>query len=234
MSKMDKDIAFLIDALNEEKARLKELIQSSKEEHEFLIAHYHSEALGRASRQLQIIRKLDDRHYDTKKWLAASIKGYERLVGPESHEEMRAYLESLIERDKSELRRLTALKKVSSKESNTLNQYLAQLTEGKLSKFKIFLSRKDSLSLELKREEDQVALSIPNINEMIEAHVFFDEDIVKLDVLGFAWGNDNRLTATMNLDDNVLQKLKLLLCKIVFEVFIFEEFEGESSIEIEH
>jgi hypothetical protein len=232
MSKMDKNIAFLIDALNEEKARLKEFIQSSIEEREFLIAHYHSEALGRAARQFQIIRNLDDRNYDTKRWLASDIKGRQQWLRRE-REEIRELLESQIEKNKLELKRLNEEKKVSSKESNILNQYLTQFVDGKVHRFKLLLSKKDSLSLEFKRENGRVTLSIPKIQELIEANVFSDEDLVNLNTLGFTHGEDNCLTLTIITDDNLVRKLKFLLCKIVFELMYYEELQGQSFIEIE-
>ena len=76
---MDDQLKTLIAACEEEKTRLQILIDEYLKEEEYLLAHYHSNALHDLNKKLRILHNFDDEFYDNKESQINKIRYYERL-----------------------------------------------------------------------------------------------------------------------------------------------------------
>ena len=229
------EILTLIRELEREQADLKRLIDESVRDGEYLVAHYHSEAIGIVNRKLQTLRNLDDKNYDSKKMITMMIKRSELQLGQEYPERIKDYLKKEIEKLKLELGELEKCEKVRARESWILIENLDLLISRKLKGIRIVLKKSSNFALDLRRTRIGIKISIKNIKSLRRDYLIHDENLQHFFGLGFKF-NEGESTLTMILINRnkvqLLADLQMVLSKIVFEIFYFKEFEGETFIEI--
>lgn len=229
------EILTLICELESEQADLKRLIDEAVRDGEYLMAHYHSKAIGLVNRKLQTLRNLNDKNYDSKKMITMMIKRSELQLGQEHPEKIKDHFKREIEKLKLELEELEKQEKVSARKSVILTENLDLVISRKLSGIRIVLKKSSNFALYVRRNRSGVKIIIKNIKSLRRAYLIHDENIQHFYGLGFKF-NKGESTLTMALHrrkEQLLAELQMVISKIVFEIFYFKEFEGDTFIEID-
>jgi len=115
---------------------------------------------------------------------------------------------------------------------NILTNFLRDLIEKRISQFKLILNRSINFYLHFFYKKNQVNIMFPNIRFLLKNHHLWKSQIDHLQKIGFIQVNSNRLQYSLrisNIED--INKIKLLLTKIIYEVFFEDQFRNEHFIE---
>lgn len=233
---MSNDIEFLIKNLETERRSLKRFIRDAVKEGEYLIAHYHAERMAQVYQQLQTFRNLDDRLHDRKKMIARMIRLSEARLKSDQAGGLRKYLEGQVLKDKEELEQLDLRGKVPVDQSDLLDVYLRLLLDKRVKRVKLVLHKEKRFMMVFRRCKGGLGVSIPNLKALQYTYMMDDDKLAKFLILGFKRANDaSKLDLLIRTNDGSdgLARLKVIISIIVFEMFYFAEFQGESLIEVE-
>jgi hypothetical protein len=232
---MDNQLKLLISLYEEEKFRLQKLIDESLVESEYLMAHYHSQALYQLNGRLQTLKNIDDKLFDEKYFIQRRIDGLQKRMGTESSDYMKDYYVKDLQRAKEELEKLNQIPKPATLPGNynLLDETLKKLVDKKIKNLKLILKKADNLFLGFSYSKKTLKVTLPYVKQHIKKWVLYDDNISSFRNLGFNLiENETKLTLTLTGDkEDILKRLKVILSKIVFEIFYFKEFDNESYIQ---
>lgn len=230
-----EEIQYLIRALEKEQADLGKLIDEAVQEGDYLIAHFHSQAISFVARQLQTLKNLDDKAYDSKRFLKSRINQLTAMLNGDKPDKFNYYLRSEIQKLEGELDSLNQRGKQGSPTSEILTGYLESLVNHEISCVKVVLKKSSNFVLDISRQPAGIILEIPNLKSLENDDILYEESLQHFFGLGFATdGAETKLTLRIMNGENkdLLAELQIIICRIVFEIFYFKEFEGETFIEI--
>ncbi len=234
MTTVDHQLRHLISLYEEEKVRLQKLINECLIETEYLMAHYHSEALYQLNSRLQTLKNLDGKLFDEKDFRQRRIDGLLKHIETESSDHMREYFVKDLQRAMEELEKLNQTPNQSTlPENNTLlDETLKKLVDKKVKNLKLILKKEDNLFLGFSYSKKVLKVTLPYVKKHTKKLILHDDNINSFKNLGFnLTENETKLNLTLTGDkENILNRLKLILSKIIFEIFYFKEFENESYI----
>jgi hypothetical protein len=226
----------LIDYYEAEKDRLLHLIDSRVKEEEYQLAYFHQRALYQLNGRLQTLRNINDKFHDEKSFISDRISNLEKRMGTESSDVMNDYYLKELERAEEELEKLIRRsdKADTTDDKLILDKALSDLVDRKIKSFTLVLKRKDNLLLEFKYYRKVLKVTLPFVKRHLKNYMLYEGRVNKLQRFGFGFqNNDSKLVLKLNGDkEKVINNLKVILSKIIFEVFYFKEFENESYIEI--
>ena len=232
---VDKQLKLLISLFEKEKIQLQKLINKCLAEKEYLLAHYHSEALFQVNGRLQTFKNIDDKLHDEKDFRQRGIEDLQKQIESGSSDYVKAYLEKMLLREKEELERLIQISKPSALPDNEtfLDKTLKKLVDKKIKNLRLTLNKTDKLILGFSYSKKVLKVTMPYVKQHIEKWIIDDDNIISFKSLGFELtNNETKLTLTLTGDkEDILSKVKIILSKIVFEIFYFKEFENESYIQ---
>lgn len=232
---MDEALETLIYALEEEKSNLLRLIDFSVKDQEFMLAHFHFQALRQVNRQLQTLNNLNDDLWDKKNFLLMGIENLKNQLEKETSVRFREYINKLIEANQKELDRLIGTSKVyrEKKDGCLIDKHIELLVGAKLRAFRIILMKDEGLVLEIKKIKRTIRIALPHVSRLIKNDILTDENINKLKGLGFQFPDKgSKLIMTLTGNDTELRgRIKTILAIIVFEVFYYKELDKEAFIE---
>jgi len=231
-----EEIKKLIKEFEKEQTDLRRLIDEAVKNGEYLIAHFHSGAIEYVNRQLQTLRNLDDKWFDSKKFLKAMIERANIQLDSDYPDKLKEYLSREIEKLESELHALEQQDKVSTSESSILMGYLDLLVSRKIKGVKVVLKKSSNFVLDIRNHRSGMRLQIPHLRSLRKDFIIHEENIQKFFGLGFTVdSSDTRLTLFLAKRDKeyLLTDLRIIIVKIVFEIFYFKEFDGDTHIEIQ-
>ena len=232
---MDNQLKLLISLYEEEKIRLQKLIDECLVETEYLMAHYHSEALYQLNGRLQTLHNIDDKLYDEKSYKLNRIKGLEKHIATEASDLMKEYYSKDILKAKEELEKLNEIhnQQTQPKDPSLLDEVLQRLIQKKIKNLKLILKREDNLFLGFSYSNKILKVTLPYVKQHIRKWTLYEDNINSFKYLGFELTeNESKLTLKLSGNKNdILVKLKVILSKIVFEIFYFKEFDNESYIQ---
>lgn len=233
---MEESLQTIIALLEEEKNNLLQFIQSAIREEEYLSAHAHSMALAQLNRKLLIFKNLEDINHDEKKDLEREIIFREKDLNTEIPDPMRAYFLGELQKLKQQLAELNRISKEPSEvgTSTVFDEVLIKLIRGKIKKFTVILNSRAGLNLEFSTSKNNLKLAFPDIKRQLKNYLLYGSQIELLTRLGFSLTNhDDKLVLQLPMKDmSSIDTLKTILARIVFEVFHFKEFSGQSFIKI--
>lgn len=231
---MESQLKLLISLYEEEKVQLQKLIDECIAEREYLMAHYHSEALSQLNGRLQTLHNIDDKLYDEKDFKQRWIVGLQKQLESESSDHMKEYLEKRLQREKVELERLNQIPKQATHPDNKtlLDETLKKLVDKKIKNLSLILKKADNLFLRFSYSKKTLKVTLPNVKQHTKKCILYEDNISTLKNLGFDLvENETKLTLSLTGDkDDILYRVKIILAKIVFEIFYIKEFENESYI----
>jgi hypothetical protein len=233
---LNTDLQTLIGVLEEEKLNLLQLIDSSVKDQEYIYAHSHFKALKQINRRLQTLKNLEDKLYDEKYFKEESIKRLKKELESDTYEGLKSMLSRMIANSEEELRKLKEKPKEAPSEDNhhIISDHLDLVVTKKILGFRLVLNGADDLSLEIRRSNGSMKLTLPHIKKLKRNYILSRKKISKLKALGFQLpGKEEKLVLNIPLEETGLrQKISIILSVIVFEVFYFKELGGKSYIEV--
>jgi len=232
---MDNQLKLLIFLYEEEKLRLQKLIDECLVETEYLMAHYHSEALYQLNGRLQTLKNIDDKLFDEKDFRQRRIDGLQKRMETESSDYMKDYYVKDLQRSKDELEKLNQIPKqpILPDNATLFDETLKKLIDKKIKNLKLILKKADNLFLGFTYSKKTLKVTLPYVKQHIKKWILYDDNINSFKKLGFDLiENETKLTLKLTGDEEeILNKLKAILSKIVFEIFYFKEFDNESYIQ---
>ena len=232
---MEDKLHTLISYCEEEKARLFLLIADFVKEEEYLLAHFHSQALYQLNGKLQTLQNIDDNLFDDKCFLKKRIENLEKQLKSESSGYMKEYFSKELVKLKDAFEKLNQIPKQSAVSGNAtiLDEALDNLVEKRIKNLKFILKKTDNLLLEFYYSKKIFKIVLPYVKRHAKNWILHDDRVNSFNKLGFELtDNENRLVLLLpGKKDEAINKLKIILSKIVFEIFYFKEFENESYIQ---
>ena len=232
---LDEKLNTLIALYEEEKTRLLQLIDDCVKEEEYQLAYFHQRALYQVTGMLQTLNNLNDRLYDEKSSRRNAIEGLEKRLESEELEGMKDYYIQKLSRQREELNRLNQQASQISTFENTgiLDEVLKNLLDRKLKEVRLVLRKTDNLLLEFRYRNGVLKASLPFLKKHVKTFTIGQSKINVFRNLGFdVADNDNKLVLRLTGNkQEILERLNIILCKIIFEIFYFKEFKNESYIE---
>ena len=230
---MPTEIEILLRELEAESANLSRMIKEAVAEGEYLVAHYHAEALALVTQKLQTLKNLEDKFYEQKKTLRMLIRGSQRTMNRDYSAGFKKYLQDEISKHKKELEELERVGKIPRSQSHILEEHLQLLLEKKLRYVKVILMKSAGFLLVIRRTRTGVKISIPNLRSLHWTNIINDENLVKFTILGFRKTEDQKKLVLPLSGDRaeLIGQLKMVILKIAFEFFYFAQFENDTFIE---
>lgn len=232
---MDTQLKLLISLYEEEKVQLQKLIDECLVESEYLIAHYYSKALYQLNGRLWTLKNIDDKLFNEMDFRLRRINGIQIQIETESSVYMKDYYVQELQRAREELEKLNEIPKLEAHSDNEtlLEETLSKLIDRKVKNLRLVLKKADNLFFAFSYSEKGLKVTFPYVKQHIKKRILYEERINSFKNLGFDLAdNESKLTLTLTGDkEQILNKVKLIFAKIVFEIFYFKEFENESYIQ---
>ncbi|QEC69775.1 hypothetical protein FRZ67_21645 [Panacibacter ginsenosidivorans] len=232
---MDNQLKLLISLYEEEKVQLQKLIHECLGETEYLLAHYHSQALYQLNGRLQTLKNIDDKLFDQKDFRQRRIDSLQKRIEVESSDYMKEHYVKDLQRANEELEKLNQIPKPATSSGNEtlFDETLKKLVDKKIKNLKLILKKADNLFLGFRYSKKILKVTLPYVKQHTKKWILYDDNINSFKNLGFnLTESETKLILTLTGDkDEILNRLKLVLSKVVFEIFYFKEFDNESFIE---
>lgn len=232
---MNNQLSDLIAYYEEEKNRLLDLLNDYITESDYIAAHHHSMALAKVNYQLNIFYHLQDKAYSGKANLLGIIDSYEKQIESGISEFERNYYLKIIQKEREKLDKLrqSELSLDHIEHQDLLDSTLFKLIDKRIKYFNLILIKKKNFYLNFRLSKKQFVISLDNIKRHVKKHALYEGQINSLERSGFIFSsNRNKLTLFLPYAGSKdINSVKLILIKIVFEIFHFSEFENESYIE---
>lgn len=233
---MDNKLQQLISLYEEEKLQLQKIIDNYLEETEYLMVHYHTKALNQINRKLQTLNNLDDKLFDEKYFRQNMIERLEKRVEEEPSDYMKEFFIKQIRQTKQEIENLNLIpqKETLAENKNLLDHTLEKLMDNRIKKFKLILKKSNNLLLIFDYSDRVLKVNLPHVRKHIKNYILHDKKIKSFENLGFQMNKkETKLKLILSGEKRIiLEQFKLILSKIIFEIFYFKEFDKESYIEI--
>lgn len=232
---MDSQLTLLISIYEEEKAQLQKDIELYLAEKEYLMAHYKSEALFQLNSRLQKLHNLEDPLYDQKEHLQRSLKQSQRQLASETEPYMKDLYDRWIREAQEELEKLNQVSIVqmpSMIPQTFFDETLERLLKKEIKNLKLVLDQQQNLFLQFSYTKKKLTIILPDIHAHLKKWVFYEDQLTVLKNTGFQLSADgNRLMLSLTGEKAaILSQVKVILCKIIFEIFAFREFRNESYV----
>lgn len=172
---MTDNLQTLIEQLQTESATLQRLIREAVKTGEYLVAHYHAEALAQVGKQLQTLKNIDDKLYEQKKTVRALLRYAQETLKKDYPDAFKKYLEKRISEHNDELAKLDSRGKVPAVQSEILEQHLQMLLHKEVRYVRIILRKSKGFALEIRRSTSGLKVSIPNVRSLRKSFVMYDE-----------------------------------------------------------
>jgi hypothetical protein len=232
---VDNHLTLLISLYEEEKARLQKMIDRCLSDNEYLMAHYHWQAVCKLNGRVQVLKNINDKLFDEKYFRKEIIDRLQKQMEAESSAYMKEHYSEELQLAKKELEMLnqTPTPATLSAKETLLDEVLKKLVDKKIKNLKLILKKSDNLFLGFSYSNKVLKVTLTHIKQHIKRRILYGDNINAFKNLGFSLTeSEAKLTLTLTgSKENILNRLKLILSKIVFEIFYFKEFDNESYIE---
>jgi hypothetical protein len=233
MNTADNQLKLLISLCEEEKSQLLGFIAECLAESEYLMAHHYSEALSQLNRRLQNLNRINDRWYPEKLRFKRKIEVAKLQI--ESGNDASKYYEEDLRYSEGELDKLNQIP-VREMESITpvfFDGILPKLFERKIKNLKLVLKNAENLLLGFTYSGKMLKVTLPYVKQHIRTFTLHDENMGTFKNLGFTLTEDgSRLVLMLSgSGENIVNMLKVILSKVVFEIFYIWDFDNESFMQ---
>ncbi|RAV97804.1 hypothetical protein DQQ10_26900 [Pseudochryseolinea flava] len=205
----------MIQELEQEKANLKNLIDDAVKNGEYLTAHFHQEGIAIINKKLHTLNNLDDKNFD-KKSLA-------EIFGIPTQDD-----DTFSTSREKETDALT--------ESSILFEHLGELLSRKIKGINIVLKKSANLALRLSTDGAILKIEVSNVQALRKSMTITNHGLDHFIALGFTIeeGGDKLTFRQKHQDaETSLHEIQTIISKIVFDIFYFKEFRGETFLEIQ-
>lgn len=233
---MDDQLALLLSLYEEEINQLEKRIEESLADKEYQMAHFHSEALFRVIHKVRTLRAIEDEFSEEKYLIGLSLKHLYTQLDTLKNIEGKAWLSEAIEGYKARLEKLNGIKpkeKTSNISTSFFEQTLKRFLSKQIKHLKLVLSKKDNLCLLFSYNKKTLKITIPLVKQHLKNQRIIEYQIQLFEKNGFILSvNGSRLVLTLTGNkEEILSRSKIILSKIVFEIFNFKDFANESFVQ---
>ncbi|MFC0517854.1 hypothetical protein ACFFGT_26815 [Mucilaginibacter angelicae] len=225
---MKSDLDQIIEYLESEKQSLELSIKRNLAEYDYLYAHYQQEGLWRLNNHLDTLKYFKDPLFNKKQDIERWIRWMSRL---ENNDLESLYKDDIAEK-KQELEKLNKDQVYKYfNDSQVIDEALFDLYEGRISRFRLCLSKEDGFYLDFEMSNDFLKISY-RPDPMFDSYEYIrdidddDDDEVHLhplEKLGFSWDTDGK-QLIFRYDMRGFKEalpVKVLLSRIAYEKFNF-------------
>ena len=232
---MDEPLKNLIALCEEEKIKLSKFIDECLAEGEYLMAHHHSGALHQLNRTLQTLHTFCDPLYNTKQFQLTNLRMWEKRIAEAENDVWKELYAKQIKLTEEIIAQLsnTQTQKEQPEAISFFDDTLINLFSNKIKNVRLTLNKTEKLHLAFVYTKNSLKVTLPYLKQHIRRFILYDENIMILQKFGFEIAaSDTKLILILTGSKHeILESLKLILSKIVFEIFYVKEFENESYIE---
>jgi len=212
------------------------LIQVYLKEEEYRFAHYHQAALRRINKNIHTLRIFENPLLDKTEWHRKSLTIWEDMLGTVGlPDEQKLRILQQIEQEKDAFRKLeeASVQSKTIPPENTMDQALSDLFSHRIPYFKLHLTQKNTFYFKFRYAKRTLFITMPFIKNLTRRFHLNKKKIKALTILGFALSKGgNKLSKTLKGDtDEISKQAKVLLSRIVFDIFYVQEFDDQSAIE---
>jgi len=229
---MDEELNEIIIYYEEEKTRIEELLAECLQFSDYKYANLFQNGLGILNNQLTILKSLKDSNYLKKKELKEQIENYHKLllINPQISD----YLNERIKRDEINLDDLSTYESRPFYDGQEFDDATFDLVEGKIQSFIFHLKKAINLYLKFECERNNFVISITPDEQMGREIHFPKAKKRLLKSIGF---KRNKTKEYFQLKLPLLsfkdsQQIKIIVSKIIYEVFFINELDTETTIVI--
>ncbi len=202
---------------------------------EYLLAHYHSEALQRLNKTIRALKNIDDNLFDRKEFEQRRIDRLKKQIEAENLAYMKEYYIKELEDTEEKLKELNRIPQQEALTGNKtlLDESLKKLMDKKIKNLKLILKRADNLFLAFSYSGKVLKVVLPRVKQHVKKGLLFKSNINSFQGLGFRLNESETklILALTGEKEDVLSRLKLILSKIAFEIFYCREFDNDSYIQ---
>ena len=231
---VDDQLFHLASLAEEERDRLKALIFNCLKESEYLIADHHQKALNRIESLLSKLNSFADPHYDEKAHRLNMIQYYKVMASEQEHPKIKEYYHNQIEQEKAILEELSRKTEQLGKSEivQVFEPALQRLLLGQIKNLQFIISKEKNLLLKFSYSKKVLKLSLPDISRLLKDRVVYDYQLVLLGNFGFEYtkGKHRMVLTVSGSKEIVAEKLRVVVARILFDVFNYKEFTGQSYI----
>ncbi len=244
---MTDKLTEIISAYEDEKQKLHGFIINCIKEEDFLLAHYHQEALYHLNHRIDTLKRFDDPLYPQKAHKEFIIQNLEKslqsddntydFIKDERHKKiLRDSRIKHLQKLKEELEQLNGIPKQTTSCPTELSSYVDSALNNLLNKvigsFQIILKQEDNLRLEFATVRNGLKIVLPCIKQLNKKWIINGEETDALCKLGFALGKNNSklMVVLKGKKEDLVIKVRFILAVIVFDIFSSIGFESGSLI----
>jgi hypothetical protein len=220
---MNADAQTLISLLEKECRSLRRMIAEAVREEEFNVAAAHQRALDRTLARIYIIQRLEDRNFRRKEFLRNMINRWQ----DRDFHDLPWHRET-----KSELAELDQQGPVPVPVSKILESKLNLIVSGALKGINIVISPTAGLVINVRRKKGDVIVHFPRLRKLLNNDVIAKRQLRKLRAFGFEQVSEDRMQMTFSRGEDTLARMMIVFSRIVFDVLQYNEFKGQSYIEV--
>jgi hypothetical protein len=230
---LENQLNTLISLYEEEKGRLETLIKACLLDEEYLLAHYHRNALYRLNGRLQTSQNIQDSRYDAKQYQLRKIDFLEKQLA-DGEDTIDNYHSTELERAKEALESLQQKPpgRTGGNTSSLFHDIIIKLLNRKVMDVKLILKKEGNFFFAFTYSNRALKVILPDVRRHLKQFALHEEKLLAFKKLGFypaASGNKLVLTIVGDKED-ILNRLEIIMSKVVFELFYFKEFKNQSYI----
>ena len=229
---MNEEINDLIAHYEQERKQLELLIKESAEETDYKSAHLHQKALYRINNQLHLLKALKDPYYIKKNELESHISFYEKIaVGNEG---IADYIQEQLQKIESKLTLLDSYKAAPFYDGTEFDDLIFDLIDQKINAFIFYLKKSNNLYLEFRLKKESLIISLPPF-ENIRGDIYTPKSKKNtLKAIGFKKDKTKKYFRykypISTFRDSI--SIKILVSRVIYEVFYFKELDNPTTLEI--
>jgi len=231
----NQQLLLLISLYEEEGIQLQKSIESYLEEKEYLLADYHLKVLNQVDGKLRTLHSLHDKLYDEKTKCKRIINGLHILAETQSSPVVKNLLENQVIIETEKLEKLNQIASHLNYAGNDkmIEDALRQLMDKKIKNLRLILIKSDNFILKFSYTKNSLQVVLPNVKQHSKNHLLNENNITYFKNIGFDLiQNETKLVAKISGDTTaIMNRVSLIMSKIVFDIFYFKVFENESYIQ---
>lgn len=234
MSSAAKNLKSLIKLYQKEKKQLEKFISEAIEELDYLSAHHYNKKLSLINREIQTLNNIQDPFFDSKKSVKRNIKNLQEVLKSYDTAEMTVYLHERLKEEQKQLENLQQASLENATDSNTdlLERLLYGLVNKEIETLELIMDNERGFSLSFQNRKNGLKVKIENVKNLLKNDVVDNWEISKLINLGFQCNKSQTLLylAKTGNQNKRVKEMMVVLSKIVFQIFYFKAFQGQSYI----
>lgn len=228
---MNTYLVELIELCKAEELKLESAIQECIRERDFKVAHYLQKALDRMNAKLNLLYHLQDPKFYDKVRLKRTKEMYTRSVFEfKNGEMMKGYFLSKVAEAESKLNELNKLPYPEHLDNQEIDNTLYLLIEGKISRFKLYISVLNNWYLEFSLSEKSIIIVFTPFKQ-IPGWIPYKTILSGFEAIGFKYSADREYLFYQFKFNNFKSAVpvKTILARVFFDVF---QATGTSHMEI--